>query len=197
MQEGLPAMIRKLPTPSATIDDLYAEPGKAELVQGAIRRMAPTGGLPGYAGDEIYVSLRAYAKAVRRGRAFSDNKAFVVNLPQRKSFSPDAAYYVGSLSHKFMSGAPVFAVEVRSDNDYGPAAEAEMAQKRADYFVAGTAAVWDVDLYSDDVVRLYTRESPKVPQIFRRGEMAHAGSALPGWSMPVDQLFPDDEQEAT
>jgi Uma2 family endonuclease len=47
---------------------------------------------------------------------------------------------------KFFEGAPVFAVEVRSEGDYGPAAERELAEKRADYFAAGTLAVWDVDL---------------------------------------------------
>src|SRR3712207_7434649 len=34
---------------------------------------------------------------------------------------------------KFLEGAPVFAVEVRSEGDYGPAAEQAMAEKRADY----------------------------------------------------------------
>jgi hypothetical protein len=35
-------------------------------------------------------------------------------------------------------------VEVRSEGDYGPRAEQELARKRADYFEAGTRAVWDV-----------------------------------------------------
>jgi len=47
---------------------------------------------------------------------------------------------------RFASGAPIFAVEVRSENDYGPAAERAMAAKRADYFACGTLVVWDVDL---------------------------------------------------
>jgi len=33
----------------ATIDDLYREPGKAELVNGRIVRMPPASGLHGYA----------------------------------------------------------------------------------------------------------------------------------------------------
>ena len=41
--------------------------------------------------------------------------------------------------------SPTFAVEVRSEGNYGDAAEEEMAAKRADYFQAGTAVVWDVD----------------------------------------------------
>ena len=47
---------------------------------------------------------------------------------------------------RFCQGAPVFAVEVRSQYDYGPAAEQEMQDKRTDYFACGTLVVWDVDL---------------------------------------------------
>ena len=55
---------------------------------------------------------------------------------------------------RFIEGAPTFAVEVRSDNDYGAAAEAEMAAKRADYFEAGTQIVWDVDPIAE-TIRVY------------------------------------------
>ncbi|HSH78399.1 MAG TPA: Uma2 family endonuclease [Herpetosiphonaceae bacterium] len=133
----------------ATLEDLLAVPdnAKAELVDGEVVPMSPTGGLPGYAADEIYASLREYARRTGSGLAVGDNRAFVVNLPNRKSFSPDAAYYTGSRpTMRYFDGAPVFAVEVRSENDYGGQAEREIARKRADYFAAGTLVVWDVDL---------------------------------------------------
>jgi Uma2 family endonuclease len=91
---------------------------------------------------------------------------------------------------QFVEGAPLFAVEVRSEGDYGPAAEREMAEKRADYFVAGTLVVWDVDLLSDDVVRVYRADRPHDPTIYRRGDKADAEPAVPQWTMPVDKLFP-------
>ncbi len=90
---------------------------------------------------------------------------------------------------KYIEGAPIFAVEVRSENDYGDAAEQEMAEKRADYFAAGTLVVWDVDLLGDDVVRVYRASDPSTPTIYRRGDVAEAEPAVPGWSMPVDDLF--------
>ena len=91
---------------------------------------------------------------------------------------------------KFMQGAPVFAVEVRSENDYGPAAEREMAAKRADYFVAGTLVVWDVDLLSDDVVRVHRNgEAERPAAVYGRGQNAEAEPAVPGWTMLVDDLF--------
>jgi Uma2 family endonuclease len=180
-------------TKRATIEDLYHVPdnGKAEIVNGELILMPPTGVEPGYAGDEIFVSLHAYARRTGTGRAVGDNKGFRVNLPHRESFSPDAAFYTGPTRRgmKFFEGAPVFAMEVRSENDYGPSAEETLAQKRADYFAAGTLVVWDVDLLSDDVIRVYRASDPDNPTIYRRGEIAEAEPAVPGWRFPVDDLF--------
>jgi Uma2 family endonuclease len=175
----------------ATIEDLYKVEGKAELVNGEIILMSPTGGLPGYAGDEIFSSLHEYSKRTKFGVAVSDNKAFLVNLPHRRSFSPDVAFYVGKVTMKFFEGAPMFAVEVRSEGDYGPRAERQMAEKRSDYFAAGTLVVWDVDLLSGDVVRVYRASDPDRPALYGRGGVAEAEPAVPGWTMAVDGLFLD------
>jgi Uma2 family endonuclease len=176
----------------ATIRDLKFAKGKAELVNGEVLHMSPTGGWPGRAGDSIFVSLYAYQRRTRSGIAIGDNKGFRVNLPHRESFSPDAAFYVGpDPGMSFYDGAPVFAVEVRSEGDYGPAADLEIASKRKDYFSAGTLVVWDVDLLSADIVRVYRATSPDTPTVYRRGDVAEAEPAVPGWRMPVDDLFPD------
>jgi Uma2 family endonuclease len=90
---------------------------------------------------------------------------------------------------KLLEGSPVFAVEVRSENDYGKKAEEAIKQKRADYFAAGTEIVWDVDLLSEDVIKSYHRDNPDNPTIFRRGEIANAEPALPNWEIAVDDLF--------
>ena len=88
-----------------------------------------------------------------------------------------------------LNGPPVFAAEIRSENDYGLAAETSLAQKRADYFAAGTLVVWDVDLLSPDVIMVYRASDPDQPTIYRRGQIAEAEPAVPGWRMPVDELF--------
>ncbi|HKU73286.1 MAG TPA: Uma2 family endonuclease [Pyrinomonadaceae bacterium] len=175
----------------ATIEDLYKVEGKAELVNGEIILMSPTGFLPAYSAGEIFSSLREFSKRQKYGLALTDNAAFVVNLPHRKSFSPDAAFFVGAGSGmKFLEAAPKFAVEVRSEGDYGPRAERRMALKRADYFAAGTLVVWDVDLLSEDVVRVYRATDPETATIYHRGEIAEAEPAVPGWTMAVNDLFP-------
>ncbi len=174
----------------ATIEDLYRVKEKAELVNGEIVRFMPTGYEPGYAALEISISLRNHVRAAKRGFALGDNQAFIVDLPHRQSFSPDAAYYEGTNpGMKFFDGAPLFAAEVRSEGDMGPRGERDMAGKRPDYFRAGTVVVWDVDLDGDEVVKKYTVDDPEHPTIFRRGETADAEPAVPGWTMPVNDLF--------
>lgn len=174
----------------ATVEDLYRAPGKAEIVDGEIVLMSPTGAAPNYAASEIFVSLREYCRKRKVGFAINDNAAFQVKLPNRSSFSPDAAYYIGDWTGmKFFEGAPVFAAEVRSEGDYGPEAEANMARKRADYFAAGTLVVWDVDLLSVDVVKVYRAHEADKPTIYSRGGTADAEPAVPGWSILVDDLF--------
>ena len=177
--------------PKATIADLHRVPehGKAELINGEVVRFMPTGGIPSRASGNIYISLRLYEQAHGGGYAVTDNAGFVVHLPNRESFSPDAAWWTGAVTMKFFDGAPAFAAEVRSEGDYGQAAEDEIAAKRRDYFAAGTLVVWDVDLLSDDVVRVYRASDPEHPTIYRRGELAEADPAVPGWQFPVEDLF--------
>ena len=176
----------------ATEADLARAPGKAELVGGEIVDMPAAGDMPSRAATMILVRLREHERRGEPGRAFADNTGFLVDLPHRKSFSPDAAWYTGPRAGmKYLQGAPTFAAEVRGDDDYGPAAERAMARKRADYFAAGTLVVWDVDLLSEDiVVRVFRDGNAEQPAaVYRRGDVAEGEPAVPGWRMPVDELF--------
>ncbi len=139
------------------------------------------------------MSLRVYARATRIGVAYGDGIGYAVpELPSgRESFSPDASFYTGTLPvnrMRFIEGAPTFAVEVRSENDYGDPAEAEMAAKRADYFAARTVVVWDVDPLAE-TVSVYRTTAPAQPTVYRRGDTAEADPAVPGWRIAVDEIF--------
>ncbi len=179
-------------TTEANVDDLARVPdhGKAELMNGRLILMSPSGGQHNDAAGEIYVSLRLHARQTGQGHAVTDNAAFLVNLPGRQSFSPDAGFHYATITPKFFQGAPAFAVEVRSEGDYGPAAEPALSGKIADYFAAGTLVIWDVDLLGTDLIRSYRADDPANPAIFRRGDLASAEPAVPGWSMPVIDLWP-------
>ncbi len=176
----------------ANLEALYRVPenGKAEIVDGEVVTICPTGSRPARAEIRIAASLLRHEEEQGGGFAFGDNAGFIVDLPHRTTFSPDAAWYVGDVEGmKFLQGAPRFAVEVRSENDYGPAEDRAIQDKIRDYFATVTLVVWDVDLLGEEVIKKYTFDAPDTPVIFRRGEIADAEPGVPGWTLPVDRLF--------
>lgn len=181
-------------TTRATLDDLYRVEGRAELIGGRIVRYPASGGdLPSSVAGEIVFSLYHHAKRGAGGSARTGGIAYAVPelLSGRESFSPSASYYNGPLPKnrmRFIEGPPTFAAEVRSENDYGPAAELEMAAKLADYFQAGTQVVWDVDPVAETVA-VYRWDDPDHPRLFGRGDTADAEPAVPGWRLPTADLF--------
>jgi Uma2 family endonuclease len=182
-----------VPQTAASLDDLHRVEGKAELIAGRIVHLMPTGFRPGQVGGRIYRSLDDRAVSTGHGVALPDNVVFVV--PElssgRQTFSPDASFFRGVLpadGMDFIEGPPTLAVEVRSKGDYGKAIETLMAAKRADYFEAGTQVVWDVDPNAE-LVRVYRATTPDHPTVFRRGQVADAEPAIPGWRLSVEQIL--------
>jgi Uma2 family endonuclease len=177
----------------ATLDDLARVDGKAELIAGRIVEFTPTGFRPGRIGGRIYRGLDDHAETTGQGVALPDGVGFAVPelASGRQSFAPDASFYVGPLpsnAMRFIEGPPTFAVEVRSENDYGDAAELEMLSKRADYFEAGTLVVWDVDPRAE-TIRGYRADNPTNPTHFTQGQSADAEPAVPGWRIDVNRIF--------
>jgi Uma2 family endonuclease len=176
-----------------TLDDLQRTPEKAELIGGRIVRLMPTGRRPNRIAFRIARGLDDHAARTGQGEAYTDNMGFTVPelTSGRESFCPDASYFAGpfpSNPMRFIEGPPTFAVEVRSEGDYGPNAEAELAAKRADYFEAGTQVVWDVDPLAG-LIRVYRRDQPLQPTEYRPGQIAEAEPAVPGWRLPVAEVF--------
>lgn len=182
--------ILKLPR-EATVEDLYELDERAELVNGQLVLMEGSASLPNRAAARIWKSLDAYEVEHGGGFAYTEGATFIVTMPLRRSFSPDAAWYAhpGPLPTEFVHAPPTLAVEVRNPGDYGLRAEREMKNKRADYFAAGTTVVWDVDVLREGVIRVYRANDPDTPAVYRRGDEAEAEPAVPGWRMPVDALF--------
>ena len=177
----------------ATLADLRRTAGKAELIGGRIVASMPTGHRPSRVASRIFRSLDDHAEATGVGLAYNDNTGFAVPelASGRESFSPDAAFYLGPVpadDMDFLAGPPALAVEVRSKNDYGPAAEIALAAKRADYFEAGTLVVWDVDPQAR-LIRSYRATDPARPVTFAPGQSAHAEPAVAGWQLAVDRVF--------
>jgi len=178
----------------ATLADLMKVDGKAELIGGRIIRIMPSGFLPGHVSRKITRSLEDYVAAGGQGVPVEDNVGYAFDSPLpsgRQSFSPDSSLYLGPLPTQLMDyidGLPAFAVEVRSKNDYGPAKDLEYADKRKDYFFAGTTVVWDVDPLAKTVTA-YKAADPLLPIVYSPGDTADAEPAVPGWRLKIDDLF--------
>jgi Uma2 family endonuclease len=184
------ATVRDAP---ATLDDLYRTPEKAELIGGKIVAFMAAGELPGYIAGLIYASLLQHAIATKTGRAYADGVGYAIAvLPSgRESFSPDASFHRGPFPKnrmRFIDGGPHFAVEVRSEGDYTRSAVLDMADKRTDYFQAGTEVVWDVDPLAE-CIHCYRASDQDHPVTFRHGDTADAEPAVPGWRLTVDMVF--------
>jgi Uma2 family endonuclease len=78
--------------------------------------------------------------------------------------------------------APNLAVEVlRQSNTPG-----EMAVKRQDYFTAGVELVWETDPVARTVA---VHTSPTAVTTLNPGDILDGGSVLPGFTLPVQELF--------
>jgi Uma2 family endonuclease len=77
---------------------------------------------------------------------------------------------------------PDLAVEVLSVSN----TRQEMERKRQDYFAAGTRLVWEVDPETRTVA-VYT--APHQPTVLREDQTIDGGMVLPGFSLPLRQLF--------
>jgi Uma2 family endonuclease len=174
----------------ATVDDLSRTKLKAEISNGELLVIGPSGHRPARAAGKILISLHMHMERHGGGEAFGARLAYILDLPNRLAICPDVSWYTGpSADAGYPRGAPVFAVEVRDWIDHGDEAERRMAAKRADYFAAGTLVVWDVDVLRENLIRAYRANDPEHPTVYRGGEPADAEPAVPGWRFPVDELF--------
>jgi Uma2 family endonuclease len=173
----------------ATLEDLYSTEGKAELVDGRLILMSPSAPEHNNTAGAIYASLRMHRRMRGGGQPYIESVGFLA--PSGRVLCPDAAWHPSPLPRKkkVVDGFPAFAVEVRSEEDYGPAAERRMAAKRAAYFAEGTQVVWDVDGMRENVIRVYRADAPEHATVYRQGDVAEAEPAVPGWRFSVDEMF--------
>ena len=84
--------------------------------------------------------------------------------------------------------APNLAIEVLSRSN----TPGEMAVKRQDYFAAGVELVWEIDPRARTVV-VYT--SPAQATTLRPGDTLDGGTVLPGFTLPVQELFAELDRQ--
>ena len=80
--------------------------------------------------------------------------------------------------------APLLAVEIRSDSNTWR----ELRAKAARYLAHGTQMVWLIDTDARSL-ELHRADAP--PQTLRGDDLIDGGATLPGFRLPVSDLFPD------
>ncbi|HTU90656.1 MAG TPA: Uma2 family endonuclease [Gemmataceae bacterium] len=84
--------------------------------------------------------------------------------------------------------APTLAVEVLSRSN----TPGELAAKRQDYFAAGVQLVWEIDP-TTRTVAVYV--SPTQSTTLKPGDSLDGGTALPGFTLPVRELFAELDRQ--
>ena len=85
---------------------------------------------------------------------------------------------------------PDLAIEVLSRSN----TKKEMTRKRREYFQAGVRLVWEVDPRARTVA---VYEVPERPTVLEIGQTLDGGQVLPGFALPVADLFADLDRHGT
>ena len=159
---------------------------RAELVNGKIVENMPAI----FDHDELILViggiLRRWVKENRLGRV-AGGGSFVTEQNQVRA--PDVSFLSnedleGENTAKYVTKAPTLAVEIISKNDiYG-----DVDDKAAEFLRAGSQAVWVVN----PRLRTVAVHTPdEQPVTYRMGEIIPGGEILPGFELPLAEIFAD------
>ncbi len=132
-------------------------------------------------------SLDDFAEAHRLG--FVIGEGGMLRVEPRQVRLPDVAFF--SWEHfpeqvlpegQILDQVPDLAVEVLSPSN----TRAEMDRKRREYFLGGCRLVWEIDPQKR-LARVYT--APDESKVVREKGKLTGGDVLPGFEMPLAQLF--------
>jgi Uma2 family endonuclease len=172
-----------------TADELEQMPDddsvRTELDEGELIAMPPAGEDHGYRLTEFASILHDHAKRNRLGRVYSGDTGF--RLSPGTVRAPDVAFVrqerLDEIKSKgFAKGAPDLAVEIFSPSDSVP----QLMRKVKQYFAAGCHTVWIV---YPDARELHVLEASGSDRILKEGDSVEAPELLPGFSVPLAELF--------
>jgi Uma2 family endonuclease len=174
-----------------TADDLERLPDdgwRYELVQGELRKMAPAGHDHGRIVGTFSIELGRYIRDHKLGAVYGAETGFVLTHNPDTVRAPDMAFVaqerVNTPTSKegYWPGAPDLAVEVISPGD----SYAEVEENVADWLNAGTRMVMVINPRTRWVTVYRTGNSA---QVYKEDDMLDAGDVVPGWTIPVREIF--------
>jgi len=172
-----------------TAEQLFAasELGRCELIQGELVMMSPGGLEHGCIVANLITALTNFVKPRGLGRITGADTGFQISSQPDTVRAPDVAFLraqrvPGRPDKGFVRGAPDLAVEVVSPTDRA----GEVAGKVQDWLGAGCALVWVVEPKTQ-TVSIYRGGGTAC--VLSRAESLDGGDLLPGFSMPVAEVF--------
>ncbi|GJG85793.1 hypothetical protein tb265_09740 [Gemmatimonadetes bacterium T265] len=179
----------------------YGPKDRVELVDGEVvpkygveGPLSPTSGGHGAVVSNLSFALESHVRPRRLGRVFTDPSTFVISEVPKRIRCPDVAFVrsdrltAGLRMKGFIRLAPDLAAEVISPSEPTKNIERKIAQ----YLEAGVRLVWRVDPRPRDVT-VYTPDGAVV-RLTDSGTL-DGGAVLPGFALPVAELFVDVEAE--
>ena len=162
-------------------------PGRYDLLDGELIQLPPPGEEHGDCITNIFAAVVSVARATGRGRAYTDT-GFVVGRDPDQVVSPDVAFIrssrldPGRNRQGMFRVEPDFAVEIVSPTDYPL-----LVQRKIDkYLAAGVPLLWVV---YPATRRVRVLGAGREPQEVGEGEVLDGGDVLPGFRLPVADIF--------
>lgn len=164
--------------------------GFCELVRGELIMMSPAGFEHGDIGSAIVALLRTFVRKHRLGKVCGADTGFYIERNPDTVRAPDVAFVrkeriVGRIT-TFFPGAPDLAVEVISPRDR----RRDVEEKARMWLDTGCEVVWVVDPPKQTITVFSKTEQAK---LFRLGETITCPSLLPGFALPLSEVFEEDE----
>jgi Uma2 family endonuclease len=172
-----------------TADELLEMPEdgiRRELVAGELREMTPAGGDHGEIGMRLGWRLAQFVETGKLGVVYSSDTGFRLARDPDTVRCPDVGFIAKERYARFrgvVDRAPDLAVEVVSPTD----SYSDVRTKVHQYLDAGTRMVVVVDPPSQ-TVDVYRSRADHLE--LTRDEVLDFGDVVPGWQMPVRDIFP-------
>jgi Uma2 family endonuclease len=170
-----------------TAEEFFAmgDIGRAELIDGEVLHMSPSGAEHGNVALNIAALLRQFVMKQNLGRVFAAETGF--KLATSRVRAPDVAFVsaarlAGGIPSTFFDGAPDLAVEVVSPSDTWP----QVTEKVDDWLANGARSCWVVDPKTR-VVMVHLPDG-HVTRFGLNDSMTDA-AVLPGFSALVADFF--------
>lgn len=175
-----------------TADELLrlpAEGWRYELVQGVLHQLPLRTEEHGAIAANILIALGVYVHAHKLGYVYTAGTGFLLGTNPDTVLAPSCGFVcrarveaTGGLLHSYRPGAPDLTVEVISRD----ARYLDVTERVEDWLEAGARLVWVVDPRGQ---RIKVHQPDQPPVKLTIADQLDGGDVIPGWTLPVQDVF--------